>query len=38
MSYHWNLTKKGIEDWLDIKIHEFTAQENRNPHLLLVSK
>ena len=30
MSYHWNLTKKGIEGWLDRKIHEFTAQENKN--------
>ena len=33
MSYHWNPTKKGIEYWLDIKIHEFVAQENRNPRL-----
>ena len=33
MSYHWNLTKKGIEEWLDRKIHKFVAQENRNPQL-----
>ena len=33
MSYHWNLTKKGIEDWLDMKIHEFATQENMNPLL-----
>lgn len=33
MSYHWNPTKKGIEDWLDRKIHEFVAQESRNPRL-----
>jgi len=33
MSYHWNPTKKGIEDWLDRKIHEFLVQENRNPRL-----
>lgn len=33
MSYHWNATKKGIEDWLDRKIHEFEAQENKNPQL-----
>lgn len=30
MSYHWNPTKKEIEDWLDIKIHKFAAQENMN--------
>ena len=33
MSYHWNPTKKEIEDWLDRKIHEFAAQENKNPRL-----
>ncbi len=33
MLYHWNLTKKGIEDWLDRKIHEFAMQENTNPWL-----
>ena len=33
MSYHWNPTKKEIEHWLDRKIHEFVAQENRNPRL-----
>jgi len=33
MSYHWNPTKKGIEDWLDRKIHEFTTQENMNLQL-----
>jgi len=26
----WNLTKKEIEGWLDSRIHEFAAQENRN--------
>ena len=30
MLYHWNPTKKGIEDWLDRKIHEFVAHKNRN--------
>ena len=30
MSCHWNPTKKEIEEWLDKKIHEFAAQENRN--------
>lgn len=33
MSYHWNLTKKGIEEWLDKNIQEFAPQENRNPQL-----
>ena len=33
MSYHWNPTKKGIEEWLDKKIHEFATQENKNPRL-----
>ena len=33
MSYQWNLTKKGIEEWLDRKIHEFVAHENKNPQL-----
>ena len=33
MLYHWNPTKKGIEDWLDRKIHEFMAQENTNLRL-----
>ena len=33
MSHHWNSTKKGIEKWLDRKIHEFAAQENKNPCL-----
>ena len=33
MSCHWNLTKKEIEGWLDRKIHEFIAQENRNPRV-----
>ena len=33
MSYHWNPTKKEIEGWLERRIHEFTAQENRNPRL-----
>ena len=33
MSHHWNLTKKEIEKWLDWKIHEFTAHENKNQHL-----
>jgi len=30
MSHHWNPTKKEIEKWLDQKIHELAAQENRN--------
>jgi len=30
MLYHWNPTKKGIEDWLDRKIQKFAVQENRN--------
>ena len=30
MLYHWNLTKKGIEDWLDRKIHEFAVQKDKN--------
>jgi len=34
MSYHWNPTKKKIEGWLDKRIHEFAAQENKNPLLL----
>ena len=33
MLYHWNPTKKGLEEWLDRKIHDFTTQENRNPRL-----
>ena len=33
MSKHWNPTKKEIEEWLDKKIHEFAAQENRNPQV-----
>ena len=33
MSYHWNPTKKENEDWLDRKIREFIAQENKNPWL-----
>ena len=33
MSYHWNPTKKGIEEWLDINIHEFATQENKNLRL-----
>ena len=33
MAYHWNLKKKGIEEWLDKNIHKFAAQENRNPRL-----
>jgi len=33
MSHHWNPTKKEIEKWLDKKIHEFIAQENKNPCL-----
>ena len=33
MSYHWNSTKKGVEEWLDRKIHKFAAQENRNPRV-----
>ena len=35
MSCHWNQAKKEIEGWLDRKIQEFAAQENRN---LRVSK
>ena len=33
MRNKWILTKKEIEKWLDRKIHEFVAQEIRNPHL-----
>ena len=33
MSHHWNPTKKEIEKWLDIKILEFTMQENKNPRM-----
>lgn len=33
MSYHWNLNKNEIEGWLDMRIHEFAVQENRNPQL-----
>ena len=33
MSCHWNPTKKEIEGWLDKKIHELVAQENRNPRV-----
>ena len=33
MSCHWNPTKKKIEELLDRKIHEFTAQENTNPRV-----
>jgi len=33
MSCHWNPTKKEIEEWLDKKIHEFMAEENRNPRV-----
>ena len=33
MLCHWNPTKKEIEEWLDRKIHEFVAQENKNPRL-----
>ena len=33
MSCHWNSTKKEFEEWLDKKIHEFAAQENRNPRI-----
>ena len=33
MSHHWNPTKKEIDKWLDRNIHEFTAQENKNPRL-----
>ena len=29
MSKHWNPTKKKIEEWLDQKLHEFMAQENK---------
>ena len=34
MLYQWNPIKKEIKHWLDRKIHEFTAQENRNPRLM----
>ena len=27
---HWNPTKKEIEEWWDLKLHEFAVQENRN--------
>ena len=33
MSYHWNPTNKEIKGWLDKRIHDFVAQENRNPQL-----
>ena len=33
MLYHWNPTKKEIKGWLDRRIHEFTAQENKSPRL-----
>jgi len=29
----WRLKKKEIENWIGQKIHEFVAQENRNPCL-----
>lgn len=33
MSFHWNPTNKWIEYWLDMKSHEFTTQESKNPWL-----
>ena len=33
MSYHWNPAEKEIKGSLDRRIHEFVAQENRNPRL-----
>jgi len=33
MLYQWNPMKKEVKDWLDRKIHEFAAWENRNPQL-----
>lgn len=30
---HWNPTKKEIEEWWDLKLHEFATQENRNPQV-----
>jgi len=33
MSHHWNLKKKEIEKWLDRKMHEFVAEENKNSRL-----
>lgn len=34
MSEQWNPTKKELEDWLDQKLHEFLAKENRNLQIL----
>jgi len=28
---HENPTKKDIEEWWDLKLHEFAVQENKNP-------
>jgi len=33
MLEHWNPTKKEIEEWWDLKLHEFAIQENRNPRI-----
>lgn len=33
MSNKWFPTKKEIEKWIDQKLHQFVAQENRNAHL-----
>ena len=30
MLEHWNPTKKELEEWLDLKLHEFAVQENKN--------
>jgi len=34
MLEHWNPTKKELKEWLNLKLHEFMAQENRNPQIL----
>ena len=31
---HWNPTKKELEDWWDLKLHEFAVQENKNSWIL----
>lgn len=29
----WLPTNKGIQDWVDLKEHEFAADENSNTHI-----
>jgi len=33
MLEHWNPTKKEIEEWWDLKLHEFAVQENKNSRI-----